>query len=70
MTLREDIQDFKYLEGETIHETWLRFKKLVIQCPTHGLLDNVLLQNFSKIFNTACKGGADQFSLRVIMQQQ
>uniref|UniRef100_M1DNG9 Putative plant transposon protein domain-containing protein n=1 Tax=Solanum tuberosum TaxID=4113 RepID=M1DNG9_SOLTU len=43
MTLRDSIQSFKRLEGEPIHETWLRFKKLELQCPTHGLPGNVLL---------------------------
>ncbi|KAK4721465.1 hypothetical protein R3W88_011698 [Solanum pinnatisectum] len=31
MTLRDSIQGYKCLEGEPIHETWLRFKKLVLQ---------------------------------------
>ncbi|WMV42058.1 hypothetical protein MTR67_035443, partial [Solanum verrucosum] len=46
MTLRDNIQSFKRLEGKPIHDTWLRFKKLVLQCPTHGFPDNVLLQYF------------------------
>ena len=41
--LRDNIQGFSCLEGEPIHDTWLRFKKLVLHCPTHGLPDNVLL---------------------------
>jgi len=43
MTLQDIIQSFKRLEGESIHETWLQFKMLVLQFPTHGLPDNVLL---------------------------
>ncbi|WMV25466.1 hypothetical protein MTR67_018851 [Solanum verrucosum] len=43
MTIRDIIQSFKRLNGEPLHETWLQFKKLVLQCPTHGLPNNVLL---------------------------
>jgi len=35
MTLTDSNLGFKGLEGEPIHETWLRFQKLVLQCPTH-----------------------------------
>lgn len=31
---RDSIQCFKFLDGEPIHEMRLRFKKLVMQCPT------------------------------------
>ncbi|WMV49768.1 hypothetical protein MTR67_043153 [Solanum verrucosum] len=58
--LRDNIQNFKRTDGEPTHETWLRFKKLVLQCPTHGLLDNVLLQYFYPILNTINKGVFDQ----------
>ncbi|KAK4713735.1 hypothetical protein R3W88_019642 [Solanum pinnatisectum] len=30
MSLWDSIQSFKHLEGEPLHETWLRFKKLVL----------------------------------------
>lgn len=30
MSLRDSIQSFKRLEGEPLHETWRRFKKLVL----------------------------------------
>ncbi|KAK4707005.1 hypothetical protein R3W88_033444 [Solanum pinnatisectum] len=35
MSLWDSIQSFKRLEGEPLHETWPRFKKLVLQCRTH-----------------------------------
>ncbi|KAK4721580.1 hypothetical protein R3W88_011813 [Solanum pinnatisectum] len=30
MTLRDSIQSFKNMEGEPIHKTWVRFKKLLL----------------------------------------
>ncbi|KAK4716241.1 hypothetical protein R3W88_014579 [Solanum pinnatisectum] len=69
MTLRDSIQSFKCLKGEPIHETWLRFKKLVLQCVTHGLPDNVLLQYFYLSLDLVDKGVADQLSPGGLMQQ-
>ncbi|KAK4721335.1 hypothetical protein R3W88_011568 [Solanum pinnatisectum] len=69
MILRDNIQSFKSLEGEPIHETWLRFKKLLLQCPTHGLHDNLLLQYFYKSLNSVNKGVADQLVPGGIIQQ-
>ncbi|XP_049362576.1 uncharacterized protein LOC125827308 [Solanum verrucosum] len=69
MTIRDSIQSFKRLNGEPLHETWLRFKKLVLQCPTHGLPDNVLLQYFYRSLDSVNKGVADQLSPGGLMQQ-
>jgi len=57
------------MNGEPLHETWLRFKKLVQQCPTHGLPDNVLLQYFYRSLDSVNKGVADQLSPGGLMQQ-
>uniref|UniRef100_M1DPK5 Retrotransposon gag protein n=1 Tax=Solanum tuberosum TaxID=4113 RepID=M1DPK5_SOLTU len=62
-------EPFKHMEGEPIHETWLRFKKMVLQCPTHGLPDNVLLQYFYKSLDSVNKGVADQLSPGGLMKQ-
>jgi len=62
MTLRDIIQGFKCLDGEPIHETWLWFKKMVLQCQTYGLPDNVLLQYFYRSLHSVNKGLADQLS--------
>jgi len=69
MTLRDSIKRFNRLEGEKIHESWLRFKKMVLQCPTHGLLDNVLLQYFYRSLDLVNKGVANQLSPGGLMQQ-
>jgi len=44
--LRDHILNFKHLEGEPSHESWLRFKTLLMQCPTHEIPDLVLLECF------------------------
>ncbi|KAK4724478.1 hypothetical protein R3W88_027257 [Solanum pinnatisectum] len=69
MTLQDSIQIFKHLEGEPMHETWLLFKKLVLQCPTHVLPDNVLLQYFYRSLDSVNKGVADQLSPGGLIQQ-
>jgi len=43
MKLRDNIQGLKRLEGEPIHETCLRFKKLLHQFLTHEQPNNLLL---------------------------
>jgi len=42
---------FKHLEGEYFHESWLRFKTLLTQYPTHEIPDLVLLECFYKSLN-------------------
>ncbi|KAK4723933.1 hypothetical protein R3W88_026712 [Solanum pinnatisectum] len=69
MSLRDSIQSFKRQEGEPLHENWLKFKKLVLQCPTHGLPDNVLVQYFYQSLDSINKGVADQLSPGCLMQQ-
>ncbi|WMV18449.1 hypothetical protein MTR67_011834 [Solanum verrucosum] len=69
ITLWDNIQSFKRLDGESILETWLRFKKLVLQCLTHDLPDNVLLQYFYRSLDSVNKGVANQLSPGGLMQQ-
>ncbi|XP_049364030.1 uncharacterized protein LOC125828738 [Solanum verrucosum] len=69
MSLGDSFQSFKRLEGEPLHETWLRFKILVLQCPTHGLPDNILLQYFYRSLESVNKGITDQLSPGGLMQQ-
>lgn len=68
-TLRDNIKSLKYLEGKPIRETWLKFKKLVLQYKTHGLLDNILLQYFYWYLDSVNKGVADPLSLGDLMQE-
>jgi len=60
VTLKFNIQNFKRVDGELIHKTWLRFQKLLIQCMTHGLPNNVLLQYFYHSLDSVKKGVANQ----------
>jgi len=69
MTIQDNIQIFKCLNGEPLHETWLRFKKLVLQCPTHGLPDNVLVYYFYRSLDSVNKGVADKLCPRGLIQQ-
>jgi len=59
MKLRDHIQNFKQIDGETIHETWVRFQNLLLKCPTHGLLSIVLLQYFYWSLDSINKGVSD-----------
>ncbi|XP_049405185.1 uncharacterized protein LOC125868605 [Solanum stenotomum] len=69
MTIRDSIQTFKRMNGEPLHKTWLRFKKWVQHCPTHGLPYNVLLQYFYRSLDSVNKGVADQHLPGGLMQQ-
>lgn len=52
----------KRFEGELIDEKLLLFKKLVLQCPTHGWPDDVFRQYFYQSFDWVNIGVADQLS--------
>lgn len=56
MTIRDSIQFFKCMNRDPLHKARLRFKKLVLQCPTHGLPNNVLLQYFYQSLDLVNKG--------------
>uniref|UniRef100_M1DF70 Uncharacterized protein n=1 Tax=Solanum tuberosum TaxID=4113 RepID=M1DF70_SOLTU len=49
MMFRDRILTYKQLEGEGIHESWLRFKALLVQCPIHEIPDVVLLEFFTRV---------------------
>jgi len=69
LKLRDNIQNLMRVDGEPIHETWLRFQKLLLQCPTHGLWDNVLLQYFYPSLDIVNKGIDNQLIWGRIMRQ-
>ena len=69
LKLRDSIQNFKRVDGEPLHEMWLRFQKLLLQCPNHGVPDNVLLQYFYRSLDTVNKGVADQLVRGGLMRQ-
>ncbi|XP_074266871.1 uncharacterized protein LOC141590162 [Silene latifolia] len=57
--------------GETMYEYWERFKRLVAQCPYHGLSGDDLLVNFyeglgqedQRMVNSATGGGLENYSI-------
>ncbi|KAK4729759.1 hypothetical protein R3W88_022747 [Solanum pinnatisectum] len=69
MKLRDEIQSFKRQEGEPIHETWVRFKKILLKCPTHRLPNDLLLQYFFRSLDSVNKGVVDQLVRGGIMLQ-
>ncbi|KAK4716250.1 hypothetical protein R3W88_014588 [Solanum pinnatisectum] len=69
MNLRDDIQGFKRWEGEHIHETLVRFKKLLLKFPNHGLPNELLLQYFYQSLDAVNKGVVDQLVRGGIMLQ-
>ena len=44
--LRTEIATFRQLEGESLYETWERFKDLLRRCPHHGVADWLQLHTF------------------------
>ena len=69
LKLRDNIQNFKRVDGEPLHEAWLRFQRLLLQCPSHGVPDNLLLQYFYRSLDTINKGIADQLVRGGLMKQ-
>ena len=63
--LRNQITNFRQREGETLSETWDRFKELLRVCPHHGLEKWLVVQTFydgltytTRISIDAAAGGA------------
>ena len=57
------------IDGEPLHEIWLRFQKLLLQCPRNGVPDNLLLQYFYMSLDTINKGITDQLVRGDLMKQ-
>lgn len=66
MTLQDNINNFKHLEGEPIYEKRMRFENLLMKWLTHGIPDKVLLQYFYRGLDS---GVVDQLSLGGIMRK-
>uniref|UniRef100_M1DTE5 Uncharacterized protein n=1 Tax=Solanum tuberosum TaxID=4113 RepID=M1DTE5_SOLTU len=60
MRFWDNILTFKQLEGELFHKSWLMFKALLIQCPTHEIPDLLLLECLYRSLNSRSKGLIDQ----------
>ncbi|KAL5556287.1 hypothetical protein UlMin_038523 [Ulmus minor] len=44
--LRNDITSFQQLEGESLYETWERYKELLRRCPHHGIPFWIQMETF------------------------
>lgn len=62
MILKDNILCFKKLKGVSINELWMRFKSLLLQCKTHGILDKMLSGCFYTGLGKENKGLTDQIS--------
>lgn len=53
---RDNIQMFRRVGGEPFYQTWLRFRKLLLQCPIHIVPNNFPLQYFYHTLGSVNKG--------------
>lgn len=60
---KDDTLSFRHLEINSIHELWVKFKKIFLQHPTHGIFKNVLFDCFNKSHNLDKKRMANQIFL-------
>ncbi|XP_059310579.1 uncharacterized protein LOC132061921 [Lycium ferocissimum] len=68
LQLRDEINNFRQLPTEALHEAWTHFKKKVKSCPKHGLPDSVLLQTFYRSLDTVNKSVANNIAGGSVME--
>lgn len=68
MRFQDKILEFKRLDGEQLHEACLRFKTLLGKCPTHELLDTVILKSFYQSLSLVSRIIANQITLGNLIQ--
>lgn len=56
------------LPTKDLHETWIRFKNKIKQCPNHGLPDDVLLQTFNRSLDAVNKSAANNVAKGSLME--
>ena len=57
--LRNDISSFMQIDGESLYDTWERFKDLLRKCPHHGLPSWLQVQTFYNGLNIVTKQTID-----------
>ncbi|XP_019225200.1 PREDICTED: uncharacterized protein LOC109206791 [Nicotiana attenuata] len=55
----DEILQFKQNPTETLQETWERFKGMLVKCPQHGILDQMLGRRFYMGLANSLKGNVD-----------
>lgn len=68
ISLTDNINGFKRLDGETIHEAWLQFQNVFLQYLNNELPKNFLLQHFCCNQDSVNKGVANQLVCGCIRQ--
>ena len=65
--IRDKINGFRVKEGESLWESWERFKELLNSCPHHGIDKWLLLQNFYLSLDPPNRGLLDNSSQGALM---
>ncbi|KAL5577968.1 hypothetical protein UlMin_019667 [Ulmus minor] len=60
--LRNDITSFQQLEGESLYETWERYKELLRRCPHHGIPFWIQMETFYNGLNAQTRTIVDAAS--------
>ncbi|KAL5550722.1 hypothetical protein UlMin_000898 [Ulmus minor] len=67
--LRNDITSFQQLEGESLYETWERYKELLRRCPHHGIPFWIQMETFYNGLNAQTTTIVDAASNGALMSK-
>ncbi|KAL5541145.1 hypothetical protein UlMin_044362 [Ulmus minor] len=67
--LRNDITSFQQLEGESLYETWERYKELLRRCPHHGIPFWIQMETFYNGLNAQTRTIVDVASNGALMSK-
>ncbi|KAL5554331.1 hypothetical protein UlMin_041732 [Ulmus minor] len=67
--LRNDITSFQQLEGESLYETWERYKELLRRCPHHGIPFWMQMETFYNGLNAQTRTIVDAASNGALMSK-
>ncbi|KAL5568444.1 hypothetical protein UlMin_025019 [Ulmus minor] len=67
--LQNDITFFQQLEGESLYETWERYKELLRRCPRHGIPFWIQMETFYKGLNAQTRTIVDAASNGALMSK-
>ncbi|KAL5545312.1 hypothetical protein UlMin_009096 [Ulmus minor] len=67
--LRNDITSFQQLEGESLYETWERYKELLRRCPHHGIPFWIQMETFYNGLNAQTRTIVDAASNGALMSK-
>ncbi|KAL5580185.1 hypothetical protein UlMin_012627 [Ulmus minor] len=67
--LRNDITYFQQLEGESLYETWERYKELLRRCPHHGIPFWIQIETFYNGLNAQTRTIVDAASNGALMSK-